>query len=123
MDSITTMTAKQYRLPAMDGTNPCLPEPSRRGMSVEEWCGEQGITKATYYYPPPLCPGRPVWKDCGPGRWSPVSRALMAACQEKEKESSQQGGLDLEWNHYTIHVTVDTDPSLLASRPAGDPPC
>ena len=45
----------------------------------------------------------------------PESWRLRAGSQGKEKESSQQGGLDLEWNHYTIHVTVDTDPSLLAS--------
>ena len=81
---------------------------------MEEWCGEQGITKATYYYRL-RCVREVCLEGLRPGEMVPVSRALMAACQEKEKESSQQGGLDLEWNHYTIHVTVDTDPSLLAS--------
>ena len=113
MDSITTMTAKQYRLQQWtEQIHACRNRPA--GMSVEEWCGEQGITKATYYYRL-----RRVREACldglRPGEMVPVSRALMAACQEKEKESSQQGGLDLEWNHYTIHVTVDTDPSLLTS--------
>ena len=81
---------------------------------MEEWCGEQGITKATYYYRL-----RRVREACldglRPGEMVPVSRELMASCQGKEKEPSPQGGLDLEWNQYTIHVTVDTDPSLLAS--------
>jgi len=113
MDSITTMTAKQYRLQQWtEQIHACRNRPA--GMSVEEWCGEQGITKATYYYRL-RCVREACLEGLRPGEMVPVSRALMAACQEKEKESSQQGGLDLEWNHYTIHVTVDTDPSLLAS--------
>mgnify|MGYP005780499165 FL=1 len=113
MDSITTMTAKQYRLQQWtEQIHACRNRPA--GMSVEEWCGEQGITKATYYYRL-RCVREACLEGLRPGEIVPVSRALMAACQEKEKESSQQGGLDLEWNHYTIHVTVDTDPSLLAS--------
>ena len=113
MDSITTMTAKQYRLQQWtEQIHACRNRPA--GMSVEEWCGEQGITKATYYYRL-RCVREACLEGLRPGEMVPVSRALMAACQEKEKESSQQGGLDLEWNHYTIPVTVDTDPSLLAS--------
>ena len=113
MDSITTMTAKQYRLQQWtEQIHACRNRPA--GMSVEEWCGEQGITKATYYYRL-RCVREACLEGLRPGEIVPVSRALMAACQEKEKESPQQGGLDLEWNHYTIHVTVDTDPSLLAS--------
>lgn len=113
MNSITTMTAKQYRLQQWtEQIHACRNRPA--GMSVEEWCGEQGITKATYYYRL-RCVREACLEGLRPGEMVPVSRALMAACQEKEKESSQQGGLDLEWNHYTIHVTVDTDPSLLAS--------
>ena len=113
MDSITTMTAKQYRLQQWtEQIHACRNRPA--GMSVEEWCGEQGITKATYYYRL-RCVREACLEELRPGEMVPVSRALMAACQEKEKESSQQGGLDLEWNQYTIHVTVDTDPSLLAS--------
>ena len=113
MDSITTMTAKQYRLQQWtEQIHACRNRPA--GMSVEEWCGEQGITKATYYYRL-RCVREACLEGLRPGEMVPVSRALMAACQEKEKESSQQGGRDLEWNHYTIHVTVDTDPSLLAS--------
>lgn len=113
MDSITTMTAKQYRLQQWtEQIHACRNRPA--GMSVEEWCGEQGITKATYYYRL-RCVREACLEGLRPGEMVPVSRALMAACQEKEKESSQQGGLDLEWNHYTIHVTVDTNPSLLAS--------
>ena len=113
MDSITTMTAKQYRLQQWtEQIHACRNRPA--GMSVEEWCGEQGITKATYYYRL-RCVREACLEGLRPGEMVPVSRALMAACQEKEKEASQQGGLDLEWNHYTIHVTVDTDPSLLAS--------
>ena len=113
MDSITTMTAKQYRLQQWtEQIHACRNRPA--GMSVEEWCGEQGITKATYYYRL-----RRVREACldglRPGEMVPVSRELMASCQGKEKEPSPQGGLDLEWNQYTIHVTVDTDPSLLAS--------
>ena len=113
MDSITTMTATQYRLQQWtEQIQACRNLPA--GMSVEEWCGEQGITKATYYYRL-----RRVREACldglRPGEMVPVSRELMASCQGKEKEPSQQGGLDLEWNQYTIHVTVDTDPSLLAS--------
>lgn len=107
------MTAKQYRLQQWtEQIHACRNRPA--GMSVEEWCGEQGITKATYYYRL-RCVREACLEGLRPGEMAPVSRALMAACQEKEKESSQQGGLDLEWNHYTIHVTVDTDPSLLAS--------
>ena len=113
MDSITTMTATQYRLQQWTEQIQVCRNRSA-GMSVEEWCGEQGITKATYYYRL-----RRVREACldglRPGEMVPVSRELMASCQGKEKEPSQQGGLDLEWNQYTIHVTVDTDPSLLAS--------
>lgn len=111
MDSITTITAKQYRLQQwMEQIQACRNRPA--GMSVEEWCGEQGITKATYYYRL-----RRVREACleelQPGEMVPVSGTLIAACQGKE--TPPQGGLDLEWNHYTIHVTVHTDPSLLAS--------
>lgn len=97
----------------MDGTNPGLPEPSggdERGGMV--W-GTRDY-ESNLLLPSPPCPGGlPGWLR--PGEMVPVSRELMASCQGKEKEPSPQGGLDLEWNQYTIHVTVDTDPSLLAS--------
>ena len=49
MDSITTMTAKQYRLREWAAQiRDCRNRPA--GVSMEEWCSQQGITKANYYY-------------------------------------------------------------------------
>ena len=73
-----------------------------------------GDYESNLLLPPPPCPGGLPGRVAARGM-IPVSRALMAACQEKEKDMAPQGGLDLERNHYTIHVTVGTDPSLLAS--------
>ena len=102
MDSITTMTAKQYRLREWAAQiHDCRNRPA--GMSMEEWCSQQGITKANYYYRlrrvrEACLEGSP--EKAGPGEMVSVSGALMAVCRGKEVTSDD--GLDLMLGGYTI---------------------
>lgn len=115
MDSITTMTAKQYRLREWAAQiRDCRNRPA--GVSMEEWCSQQGITKANYYYRlrrvrEACLEGSP--EKAGSGEMVPVSGALMTACRGKEPTSDD--GLELMLSEYTIRVTVGTDLSLLAA--------
>ena len=115
MDSITTITAKQYRLQEWAAQiRDCCNRPA--GMSMEEWCSQQGITKANYYYRlrrvrEACLEGSP--EKAGSGEIVPVPGALMAACCGKEPTSGN--GLELMLGEYTIRVTAGTDLSLLAA--------
>ena len=83
---------------------------------MEEWCSQQGITKANYYYRlrrvrEACLEGSP--EKAGSGEIVPVPGALMAACCGKEPTSGN--GLELMLGEYTIRVTAGTDLSLLAA--------
>lgn len=115
MDSITTMTAKQYRLQEWAAQiHDCRNRPA--GMSMEEWCSQQGITKANYYYRL-----RRVREAClegipekaGSGEVIPVPGSLIAACRGKEQASD--AGLEIMLGECTIRVTAGTDLPLLAA--------
>ena len=94
MDSVTTITAKQYRLQQWkEQIQACRNRPA--GMSEKNWCEEQGMTKAAYYYRL-RCVQEACLEGLESGEMVPVSGTLMAACQGKE--TPPQGGLDLEWN-------------------------
>ena len=115
MDSITTMTARQYRLREWAAQiHDCRNRPD--GMSMEEWCSQQGITKANYYYRlrrvrEACLEGTPAKAD--PSEIVQVPGALMQAYHRAT--SVPDGGLELMLGGYTIRVTAGTDLSLLAS--------
>lgn len=115
MHSITTMTAKEYRLQEWAAQiRDCRNRPT--GMSMEEWCSRQGITKANYYYRlrrvrEAYLEGKP--EKAGSGEMVPVPGALMSTCRGKEQ--ALDDGLELVLGGCTIRVTAGTDLSLLAA--------
>ena len=111
MSSTTSLAARQYRLNQWaEQIRDCNNRPE--GMSVKEWCSQQGITKANYYYRL-----RQVRKACLetipeellPQSIVPVPHEIMGAAPEVPSASE----LEFSVNGFYIHVTENTTPELL----------
>lgn len=114
MSSLTTDIATQYRLQEWAAQiRDCQNRPD--GVSVVQWCSQNGITKANYYYrlrrvreacieniPEQMLP-QPV---------VPVSAELLSTRQGTGTEERQ--GLDITTKGFSIHVTDTTSMDLLA---------
>lgn len=112
MSSLTTDIATQYRLQEWAAQiRDCQNRPD--GVSVVQWCSQNGITKANYYYrlrrvreacieniPEQMLP-QPV---------VPVSAELLSTRQGTEERQ----GLDITTKGFSIHVTDTTSMDLLA---------
>ena len=114
MNSLTTKAAVQYRLGEWAAQiRDCQNRPA--GMSVLQWCSQNGITKANYYYRL-----RRVRKSCLedlpeemlPRLVVPVPAGLFDSRGEAADASKQ--GLDISVKNFSIHVTEHTSMKLLA---------
>lgn len=112
MNSTTTMVATQYRLQEWaEQIKACQNRPA--GMSVNDWCIQNGITKANYYYRL-----RRVRKACLQavpeemltGAVVPVPAGLM-----KPQPEPAPDGLEISVNGCSIHVTETTSLELLSA--------
>ena len=114
MSSLTTDIATQYRLQEWAAQiRDCQNRPD--GVSVVQWCSQNGIIKANYYYrlrcvreacieniPEQMLP-QPV---------VPISAELLSTRQGTGTEERQ--GLDITAKGFSIHVTDTTSMDLLA---------
>ena len=111
MNSTTSLAARQYRLNQWaEQIRDCNNRPE--GMSVKEWCSQQGITKANYYYR--LRQVRKVCletvpKEQLPQSIVPVPQEIMGTAPEVPSVSE----LEISVNGVCIHVTENTTPELL----------
>ena len=115
MSSATTAVAVQYRLQEWAAQiRECQNRPA--GMSVIDWCADNGITKANYYYRlhrvrevclESLTPEAPMQQIV------PVNTCLLQ--QETQSGSGIQQELSVSVNGFSIHVTESTPMPLLAA--------
>lgn len=111
MNSTTSIVARQYRLQQWaEQIRECQNRPA--DMSVKEWCQQQAITVANYYYRL-----REVRKAClesipvteSTQKIVPVPMDLM----NRNSIPEQMPGLDVAVNGIRIHVTDGTSQELL----------
>ena len=113
MRSITSLTAQQHQLQEWARQiQECKNRPV--GMTVKEWCSQQGISKANYYYR--LRRLRQTCLDISPKddtirQVVPVSRAIPATVIP---ESTSRQGVTLNKNGVEIQVSSETDMQLLS---------
>jgi hypothetical protein len=111
MNSTTTMVATQYRLQEWaEQIKSCNNRPS--GMKVEEWCAQNSITKANYYYR--LRRVREACLEIVPEGMIPKTIVPVPTDLIKPQTVSQEG-LDISVNGYSLHVTESTSLKLLSS--------
>lgn len=112
MISTTTMVATQYRLKEWaEQIKPCQNRPS--GMRVEDWCHQNGITKANYYYRL-----RKVRESCLQNISDEIPvEAVVPVPAELMKAQTEpfSNGLEISVNGCSIHVTETTSPELLSA--------
>ena len=114
MSSETTIVAEQYRLQEWAAQiRDCQNRPA--GMSVADWCAQNGLTKANYYYR--LRRVRSACLNSLPHEMLPqqiaaVEPKLLLASGEKDS-SSPSPGLDIFFREFTIRVTESTPLPLL----------
>jgi hypothetical protein len=107
------MVATHYRLQEWaDQVRACQNRPD--GMKVIDWCAQNGITKADYYYR--LRKVREAClesmpKDMLPASIVPVPTEIMNPISA----SSTSAGLDISANGFSIHVTEATSLELLST--------
>ena len=111
MNSTTTLVAKQCRLETWaKQIQDCNQRP--QGMSVKDWCSQQGVNVASYYYR--LTQVRKACLDNIPS--SDAMQDIVAVPNEllaNSQQTSKQSGLNISVNQIKIHVTNDTSPDLL----------
>ena len=113
MSSETTRVAEQCRLREWAAQiRDCQSRPA--GMSVAGWCASNGITKANYYYR--LRRVREACLETIQGEIPaqqivPVQPGLLQ--QQEQKGSSEQPGLDISTQGFSVHVTESMPISLL----------
>ena len=114
MSSETSMVAASFRLQEWAAQiKECQSRPA--GMSVANWCADNGITKANYYYRL-----RQVRKAClehiqeeiPAQQIVPIEPGLL---QQGHKDGTRQPGLDISTNGFSIHVTESTPMTLLVA--------
>lgn len=111
MNSTTTLVAKQCRLETWaKQIQDCNQRP--QGMSVKDWCSQQGINVASYYYQLTQ-----VRKACLENIPSPDTMQDIVAVPSELLTNGQQtlnqSGIDISVSQIKIHVTDDTSPDLL----------
>ena len=90
------------------------------GISVSEWCQENSITKANYYYR--MSQVRKACMDCLPAETVeqpivPVSPELMSSENSELEESVQRGKesyIEISAHGMTLKITDNTESSLIA---------
>jgi hypothetical protein len=115
MKSQTALVARQYRLQEWTAMiQACKARPET--MTVAQWCEENSITTANYYYR--LKEVRKSLLENIPAEPShdvvPVSMNLLTVSEEtKETSANEDSILELVSNGITIRVTDKTKPELL----------
>lgn len=120
MKSQTSLTARNYRLNEWNQmVESCKNRPI--GMSVDEWCQENSITKANYYYR--MTQVRKACLDSLPKEdveqtVVPVPEKLMISEEEfceqvPTQTNSEDAFLELTFHGATIRVTDQTSKNLL----------
>ncbi len=113
MNSKTSVVAKQCRLETWARQiQECNNRPT--GMKIEEWCEQNGVTKANYYYR--VRQVRSAFIENAARQESssaivPVSIGTMV----QEQSMNQSYSVDISSNGFDIHVTENTSMELLAS--------
>ncbi len=113
MQSQTSLVARSCRIQEWAAmVQECQNRPI--GMSVDEWCRANDITKANYYYR--LAQVRKACLDSIPGKTIehaivPVPMELMHV--EPEKESKEDSFLEITAHGVSVRVTEQTSSSLL----------
>ena len=121
MKSQTSLTARNYRLNEWNQmVESCKNRPI--GMSVDEWCQENSITKANYYYR--MTQVRKACLDSLPKEnveqtVVPVPKELMIpeeeSCEQVPTQpNAEDAFLELTFHGATIRVTDQTSKNLLA---------
>lgn len=114
MSSETSIVAAGFRLQEWAAqVRECQSRPS--GMSVADWCADNGITKANYYYRL-----RRVRKAClehireeiPAQQIVPVESGLL---RQEYKDGNGQPGLNISAKGFSVHVTETTSMTLLAA--------
>lgn len=114
MSSETSMVAASFRLQEWAAQiKECQSRPA--GMSVADWCADNGITKANYYYRL-----RQVRKAClehiqeeiPAQQIVPIEPGLL---QQEHKDGTRQPGLDISTKEFSVHVTESTPMTLLVA--------
>lgn len=111
MRSVTTLVAEQYRLQEWASQiKACQNRPD--GMLVNEWCQDNGITRANYYYR--LRRVRQACLDSNPSESHlPVMVSVPPEIMDPEPTTSAQAGIDILAGVLKIHVTDSTPLELL----------
>ncbi len=115
MTTQTALVARQYRLQEWTAMiRSCKARPEN--MTVAQWCEENSITTANYYYR--LKEVQKAMLKKIPSEFSqtivPVSMALLAEPEDSNPPSSNDSVLELISNDVTIRVTEKTSTELLA---------
>lgn len=101
----TNRVAKQYQLREWaEMVSDCRTS----GMKIEDWCAQNGISKANYYYR--LRRVREACLESDPHEIVPVPKPVINDVTTKDN-----GYLDISVNGITIHVTENTPLALLNS--------
>jgi hypothetical protein len=113
MNSTTSMVATQYRLQEWaEQIKACQNRPVE--MKVDDWCAQNGITKANYYYR--LRRVREACLENIPGEMLPTSIVpVPAEIMNPKPHLIIQSGLDISANGFSVHVTETTSLELLTS--------
>lgn len=111
MNSTTSLVARQYRL--QQWANQIRESQSRpTGMSIKEWCNQNELTTANYYYRfkevRKACLDHISYDDI-PQSIVPVPAQLMRG----DLQPSSVSGLEVTVNNVCIRVTNETIPELL----------
>jgi len=113
MSSTTSMIATRYRLQEWaEQVRACQNRPD--GMKVIDWCAQNNITKADYYYR--LRKVREACLESMPKDM--VSTSIVpvpAEVMNPKSAPSTSTGLDLSVNGFSIHVTEATSLDLLST--------
>lgn len=113
MNSTTSMVATQYRLQEWAAQiTACQSRPV--GMKIDDWCAQNDITRANYYYR--LRKVREVCLESIPGEMLPTSIVpVPSEIMNPIPSPIIQTGLDISANGFSIHVTEATSLDLLAT--------
>ncbi|MBB2183992.1 IS66 family insertion sequence element accessory protein TnpB [Lachnospiraceae bacterium MD1] len=113
MSSTTSMIATRYRLQEWaEQVRACQNRPD--GMKVIDWCAQNNITKADYYYR--LRKVREACLESMPKDMISTSIVpVPAEVMNPKSAPSTSTGLDISVNGFSIHVTEATSLDLLST--------
>ena len=113
MKSQTSLTARNCRLQEWSQmVHSCNNRPI--GMSVNEWCRENSITTANYYYRMTQVSDEAVNQEVVPVPMNLVAPAEESCIKKLLPESVKGSSLEFDFHGATLRVTDQTSDALLA---------